>query len=104
MSMSIIKPSRDGATLIALSVITATLATIAMVLRLWARRLMRIKLGLDDYLALASLVVYYGQLIICFLHVLYAGTGTDQMTVLMENPTAITYNLKVCLQKIIIHG
>lgn len=104
MGMPIIKPSRDGAALIALSVVTATLATVAMFLRLWARRLMRIKLGVDDYLALASLIVYYGQLVICFLHVLYAGTGTDQTTVLMENPTAITYNLKVCLQKIISRG
>lgn len=97
MGMSIIKPSSDGVALIAVSVVTATLATIAMILRLWARRLMRITLGLDDYLALASLIVYYGQLIVCFLHVLYAGTGTDQMTVLMENPTAMAYNLKVCL-------
>lgn len=104
MGMSIIKPSSDGVALIAVSVVSAALATIAMILRLWARRLMRITLGLDDYLALASLIVYYGQLIACLLHVLYAGTGTDQMTVLMENPTAITYNLKVCLQKIIVHG
>lgn len=106
MSMSIIKPSRDGGALIALSVVTATLATVAMFLRLWARRLMRMTLGADDYLALASLIVYHGQLVICFLHVLYAGTGTNQMTVLMKNPSAITYNLKVCLclQKIIVRS
>lgn len=102
--MPIIKPSGDGVALIAISVVTATLATIAMILRLWARRLMRVTLGLDDYLALASLIVYYGQLIICFLHVLYAGTGTDQTTVLMQSPSSIIYNLKVCLHKVIIRG
>lgn len=104
MGMSMIKPSSDGVALLTVSVITATLATIAMILRLWARRLMRITLGLDDYLALASLIVYYGQLVVCFLHVLYAGTGTDQMTMLAQNPTAITYNLKVRLRKIIVRG
>lgn len=95
-----IKPSRDGVALLAVSIVTAILATIAIVLRLWARRLMRIKLGLDDYLALASLIVYYGQLVVCFLHVLYAGTGTDQINVLTQSPNAMSYNLKVCLHDI----
>lgn len=104
MSMPIIKPSSNGVALIALAVVTATLATIAMILRLWARRLLRVTLGLDDYLALASLIVYYGQLIVCFLHVLYAGTGTDQMTVFMQSPSAMTYNLKVRLHKVIVRG
>lgn len=104
MSLPIIKPSNDGVALIAIAVVTATLATIAMILRLWARRLMRIALGLDDYLALASLIVYYGQLIFCFLHVLYAGTGTDETDVLMQSPAAMSYNLKVCLQRIVVRG
>lgn len=104
MAMPIIKPSSDGVALMAISVVAATLATIAMILRLWARRLMRIALGLDDYLALASLIVYYGELIFCFLHVLYAGTGTDETDVRMQSPTAMSYNLKVCLQRIVARG
>lgn len=104
MAIPIIKPSSDGVALMAISVVAATLATTAMILRLWARRLMRIALGLDDYLALASLIVYYGELIFCFLHVLYAGTGTDETDVLMQSPTAMSYNLKVCLQRIVVRG
>lgn len=104
MGMPMIKPSGDGVALLAVSVVTATLATAAMILRLWARRLVRIELGLDDYLALASLIVYYGQLVICFLHVLYAGTGTDQVAVHVQSPAAFTYNLKVCLHTVIVRA
>lgn len=70
--------------MLAVSIVTTTLATFVVILRLWGRRLMRISSGLDDHLAFASLMIYYGQLIVAFLYVLYGGTGTDQVLVFIK--------------------
>lgn len=45
-----------GPSLLAGSSVVFVLATIAVILRLWARRLKRVKLGLDDWLVLAAWV------------------------------------------------
>lgn len=98
--MPLIKPSSDGAALLAVGTITAFLATVAMALRIWSRKLALMTLGLDDYLALATLIVYYGELVICYLYILYAGTGTDMMVVLAQSPTAVNYGFKVCVSQL----
>lgn len=100
MGMPLIKPSSDGAALLAVGTITAFLATVAMALRIWSRKLALMTLGLDDYLALATLIVYYGELVICYLYILYAGTGTDMMVVLAQSPTAVNYGFKVCVSQL----
>lgn len=40
------------------AMVLASLATVAVILRLWARKIMGAKLKLDDYLIIAALVGY----------------------------------------------
>ena len=50
------KGDGQGVMLVALSVIFLALGLIAVALRLWSRRLMKARLGLNDYLVLLAMV------------------------------------------------
>jgi hypothetical protein len=75
--------------------ILATLATAAVVLRFWARKLRRLPLGLEDYFTLAALVMHHGLLISSGFLVVQGGLGRDIRLVETENPYAIVILFKV---------
>lgn len=94
-SLPYIKPSSDGVALITVCVVFATLAVISVALRIWARYLMRQSWGLDDYLALSSMIVFVVEVPIFICTVIFGGSGSDQAVVIAQSPGAMTYYLKV---------
>lgn len=94
-SLPYIKPSSDGVALITVCVVFATLAVVSVALRIWARYLMRQSWGLDDYLALSSMLVYVVEVPIFICTVIYGGSGSDEAAVVVQSPGAMTYYLKV---------
>lgn len=94
-SLPYIKPSSDGVALITVCVVFATLSVISVALRIWARYLMRQSWGLDDYLALSSIIVYVVQVPIFICTVIYGGSGSDEAVVIALSPGAMTYYFKV---------
>lgn len=97
MNLPAITPAPSGVALISITVITGFLATVAVGLRLWSRRIVGLQWGLDDYLALASIVVFLPQVFLTTFGGIYGGiAGRPQTEVLALSPGAISYGLKVC--------
>lgn len=94
-SLPYIKPSSDGVALITVCVVFATLAVISVALRIWARYLMRQSWGLDDYLALSSMIVFVVEVPIFICTVIFGGSGSDEAVVVAQSPGALAYYLKV---------
>jgi len=75
--------------------ILAFIATLCIALRFWSRRLVRFSWGLDDYLALAALLVHHAFLASSTVSVVSGGLGQDIRIVATQNPKAIVVLFKV---------
>ncbi|KAJ4395968.1 hypothetical protein N0V93_000184 [Gnomoniopsis smithogilvyi] len=95
MSLPVIEPDSDGVALITVATVFATLAVIAVSLRIWARQLMRAPLAPDDYLALASILVFIVEVPVFTCWVLFGGAGSEEDVVLAQSPMALQYYLKL---------
>lgn len=95
MEMLVISPSEQGISVIIITVIFGFFATLTVTLRIWSRRLLGLRLALDDYLALVALVAFLPIVPIVILDVLYGGSGINEAEVIREHPAALAYGLKV---------
>lgn len=91
-----ITPAWDGVAFLTVMYVFCVLAITAVGGRLWGRRLIGISWALDDYLALASLIVYIPTVPIITLYVGYGGFGgRDLIDVVTQSPNAVSYGLMV---------
>ncbi|KAI1750013.1 hypothetical protein F4782DRAFT_264717 [Xylaria castorea] len=72
-------------------ILLAFLATLSVALRFWARRLMRLAWGIDDYLALIALVIQHGAEAGTIVCVELGGLGRDTRLFTIGNPNATVY-------------
>ncbi|KAL8650348.1 MAG: hypothetical protein Q9210_003872 [Variospora velana] len=72
-----------GNDLVATITVMLVIATLAVLLRLYARRISRSKLGVDDYLILVALILTYGLDITSFFAI-KAGTGRHMITLTLD--------------------
>ncbi|KAI1825864.1 hypothetical protein F4861DRAFT_547033 [Xylaria intraflava] len=86
--------SKSGIKASAAVFILIPLATIAVALRFWSRRLTKIPFWLDDYLALAALIIHHGLTAVGFALVFKGGLGLDYPIVVAEGPEAIIFLYK----------
>jgi hypothetical protein len=77
------------------STILAFVATTSVVLRVWARRLARLSLGLDDYLVILALMIHHAILVSSIMSVTRGGLGRDIRIVAAENPNAMVVLFQV---------
>lgn len=75
--------------------ILALISTVVFVLRVWARRLTRQPLALDDYLCLAALVIQHALLVAAGVMVVKGGLGRDIRITAAENPDSVTFLFQV---------
>lgn len=73
----------------------AFVATIAVPLRFWARKLTKVPLGLDDYLVLATLIVHHLFTGLAAATVFHGGMGSDFALVQAQGPDTIVFLFKV---------
>ncbi|KAI0533232.1 hypothetical protein GGR58DRAFT_521864 [Xylaria digitata] len=85
----------NGPGIIASTSVLAFLATIAVALRYWARRLVRVPLALDDYLIIAGLLTRHIELVADLIIVIGGGLGRDYRLVLAEGPDTVVVLYKV---------
>ncbi|TDZ21564.1 Satratoxin biosynthesis SC1 cluster protein 4 [Colletotrichum orbiculare MAFF 240422] len=90
-------PDTSGDTDVAIIIINVVLAVIATVTcggRFWARKLTGMNWGLDDWLALASLVVNHAFCAITIQATIYGGLGRSIVVVMAEDPLQVVTFLK----------
>ncbi|KAI0379533.1 hypothetical protein F5Y04DRAFT_290390 [Hypomontagnella monticulosa] len=76
------------AAVICLSIL-AFFASVYVVLRFWARRLIRQPFGLDSYLCLAALLIHHAILAGSFVCILQGGLGRDMRITATEDPHSV---------------
>lgn len=89
--------SNNSAYLLVPTIVLTVLAAFFVTLRFWARRLRNIPPGLDDYLALAALVLQCGVTVIAICAVVYGGVGQDVEIVMKKNVDGLQIMLKASL-------
>ncbi|TRX99024.1 hypothetical protein FHL15_000366 [Xylaria flabelliformis] len=73
------------------TLLLAFAATLSVSLRFWARRLMRLPWGIDDYLALIALLIQHGAEAGTIVCVELGGLGRDVRLFTIRNPNATVY-------------
>lgn len=81
--------------IIAINVILAVISTITCAGRFWARKLTGVGWGLDDWLALASLVVNHAFCAVTIEATVSGGLGRSIVVVMAEDPLQLVTFLKV---------
>jgi hypothetical protein len=74
--------------LIGFAVTLSFVTTVVVAARVWARKLIKQPLLLDDWLCLAALVFQHGLLAACFMAVIQGGVGRDMRTAATQNPNS----------------
>ncbi|KAI1123647.1 hypothetical protein F5Y10DRAFT_285827 [Nemania abortiva] len=83
--------SDDSGGFYAVTFLLASVATLAVALRFWARRLISQPWGIDDYLALSALILHHGVQGAAIVCVELGGLGRDTALFIMEHPNALIY-------------
>lgn len=81
--------------IIVINIILAVISTITCAGRFWARKLTGVGWGLDDWLALASLVVNHVFCAITIVATVNGGLGRSIVVVMAEDPMQLVTFLKV---------
>lgn len=87
--------SSKGLAIEVVEAILAFLATLCVILRVWARRLCKVPLGLDDYLVTFALLVHHACLSSALVGLISGGIGRDIRSVAKENPDTLVILFKV---------
>ncbi|KAF2971594.1 hypothetical protein GQX73_g1928 [Xylaria multiplex] len=93
----------NGPGIIASTSVLAFLATIAVALRFWARRLVRVPLALDDYLVIAGLLTRHIELVADLIIVIGGGLGRDYRLV-AKNPNTVVVLYKSIFAGEVVYG
>lgn len=88
------EPHTDTA-IIAINVILAVIATITCIGRFWARKLTGLGWGLDDWLALVSLIINHAFCATTIEATVHGGLGRSIVDVMAEDPNQLITFLKV---------
>ncbi|KAI0206708.1 hypothetical protein F4808DRAFT_454626 [Astrocystis sublimbata] len=83
----------DDPRIIASLSVLALLATIAVILRFWTRRLTQTALGLDDYIILTALILQQAQSAAAFAAVIGGGLGRDFQLVVAEGKVVFLFKV-----------
>ncbi|GJC94209.1 integral membrane protein [Colletotrichum higginsianum] len=86
--------SHTGIAIIAINVILAVIATITCVGRFWARKLTGVGWGLDDWLALISLIINHAFCATTIEATVHGGLGRSIVDVMAEDPNMLVIFLK----------
>ena len=81
--------------IIVINIILAVISTITCAGRFWARKLTGVGWGLDDWLALASLVMNHAVCAITIEATVNGGLGRSIVVVMAEDPMQVVTFLKV---------
>lgn len=87
--------STGGQVSLGLSYFLTVFSTMMMILRFWSRRLSRFGIGLDDWLALATLIMLYIVLGLSVALVYEGGVGKTMAQAVKEQPMSPVMALKV---------
>ena len=87
--------STEGQVSLGLSYFLTAFATLMVILRFWSRKISRFGMGLDDWLALVTLVILYFVLALSVVLVYEGGIGKPMSQALREQPMAPVTSLKV---------
>lgn len=87
--------STEGQVSLGLSYFLTVFSTLMVILRFWSRKLSRFGIGLDDWLALATLVLLYFVLALSVVLVYEGGVGKPMPQAVREQPMAPVTSLKV---------
>lgn len=87
--------STEGHVSLGLSYFLTVVSTLMVILRFWCRKLSRFGIGLDDWLALATLVLLYFVLALSVVLVYEGGVGKSMSEAVREQPMAPVTSLKV---------
>lgn len=87
--------STEGQVSLGFSYFLAVFSTLMVGLRFWSRKLSRFGIGLDDWLALATLVLLYFVLALSVVLVYEGGVGKPMSQAVREQPMAPVTALKV---------
>ncbi|KAI3337158.1 hypothetical protein HD806DRAFT_475858 [Xylariaceae sp. AK1471] len=80
------------------------LATVAVALRFWARKLTKVPFGLDDYLVLAALIFHHAVAAAGISAVFDGGLGRDYRLVQAEGPETTVFLFKALYASWILYG
>ncbi|KAK2036383.1 hypothetical protein LZ31DRAFT_636599 [Colletotrichum somersetense] len=86
--------SHVSAAIISINLILGAIATLTCIGRFWARKLTGLGWGLDDWLALASLVVNHGFCVTTIVATVDGGLGRSIIDVMAEDPAKLIIFLK----------
>ncbi|KDN71524.1 hypothetical protein CSUB01_12076 [Colletotrichum sublineola] len=86
--------SHTSSAIIAINVILGVIATFTCIGRFWARKLTRLGWGLDDWLALASLIVNHAFCVTTVVATVQGGLGRSIVDVMAEDPMELIIFLK----------
>ncbi|KAI0459605.1 hypothetical protein F5B21DRAFT_455402 [Xylaria acuta] len=84
----LVSPSDDRVGIYLCTLLLAFTATLSVALRFWARKLMRVGWGIDDYLALVALSIHHGAEAATITCVELGGLGRDTRLFTIGNPNA----------------
>ncbi|KAK1987631.1 hypothetical protein LZ30DRAFT_701494 [Colletotrichum cereale] len=90
--------------IIAINVILAVIATFTCIGRFWARKLTGLGWGLDDWLALASLVVNHAFCATTIVATIHGGLGRSIVEVMAEDPMKLIIFLKCVVMAEFFYG
>ncbi|KAI1270139.1 hypothetical protein F5Y18DRAFT_4728 [Xylariaceae sp. FL1019] len=96
--------TNDGPGIVVGITILAFVSTVVVGLRLWSRRLMKAKLALDDYLAVAALVVSHVYYASAVATIIVGGVGRDYRLVTAEGPGKVEALFKTLLASEVLYG
>lgn len=90
--------SLNGTDFVAINAVLGAIATITVLLRFWARRLMRLQPGIDDFLTVSCLVLHHLSYIFGIVAVVDGGMGSTEVSVIK---TKGSNAIMVCLKLVI---
>lgn len=82
-----------GATTILTFGIFTFVASVTTALRFWARRILHLRPGLDDYLSVLLLLLTYGLLVVTVFAVILGGLGVADYSPIVEGDEQRTFYL-----------
>ncbi|RWA10970.1 hypothetical protein EKO27_g4113 [Xylaria grammica] len=94
----------NGPGIVASTSVLAFLATVAVALRFWARRLAGVPYALDDYLILAGLLTRHIELVADIIIVVGGGLGRDYRLVLADGPGTVVVLYKSIFAGEVVYG
>ncbi|KAI0518555.1 hypothetical protein F5B22DRAFT_599651 [Xylaria bambusicola] len=89
--------NNESTQIVAAAFIGTPLALAALGLRLWSRRLQRVSLAFNDYIAIVATVLASATVSLCLAHVFIGATGKHAAEFLFTNPRVLDLYIKFAI-------